>query len=330
MRILIAEDEDLLREVIARVMRRGGHDVTEASSAEEALLAFREHPFPFVLTDVVMGEMSGLDLLRAIRAQDDDAMVVVMTSYATIETATAAVRAGAFDLIIKPFEDLGVIQALVRRVEDRLNLLEENRRLSRNLDRTGDEVDGRDNAVAATLVRDTLTGLYRASYFRHLLETEIARSRRHRRTASLVLMEVSSGDNGAPFAGDQFLRAAASLLASRCRNTDAPARYGPAGFAVVLPETDGKGAAVFADSVRGLMAAAGSHAHAAPSITVSAGVVTFPADGEDTELLLNRAGLALERAKERAGGSVVAWSDLEPPSAPDAIPLSCKRDSRTS
>src|SRR5947207_10501453 len=84
LRVLVVDDESTLRGVIAQVLRLDGHDATEANSAETALAAFRARPFPIVITDVIMGGMSGLELLREIKAIDSETQVVIMTSQASL------------------------------------------------------------------------------------------------------------------------------------------------------------------------------------------------------------------------------------------------------
>ena len=70
--ILVVDDEDVLRGVIAEVLRRQGNEVTEATFAEDALAEFEKHRYPVVVTDIIMGEMNGLDLLREIKKVDRD------------------------------------------------------------------------------------------------------------------------------------------------------------------------------------------------------------------------------------------------------------------
>ena len=80
LRILVVDDEDTLRTVIAEVLRDDGRDVTEASSAEKALELFRADPFQVVITDIIMGKMNGLELLQEVKQISEDTQVIVMTS----------------------------------------------------------------------------------------------------------------------------------------------------------------------------------------------------------------------------------------------------------
>ncbi|UCF67277.1 MAG: response regulator [Acidobacteriota bacterium] len=92
MRVLVVDDEPTLRTVISEVLEAEGYDVTVAPSGEEALALFDNQRFALVITDIVMGGTSGLDLLERVRANWPDTLVVLMTSYASISTAQEALR----------------------------------------------------------------------------------------------------------------------------------------------------------------------------------------------------------------------------------------------
>ncbi len=89
-RVLVVDDEDTLRTVIGQVLEEDGYDVTEAPSGEKALELFRQSPYPIVITDVIMGKMSGLELLQEVKLLDPESLVVIMTSQASLDKATAA------------------------------------------------------------------------------------------------------------------------------------------------------------------------------------------------------------------------------------------------
>ena len=88
-RILVVDDEATVRLIIKKVLQDEGHEVVEVTSGEAALDAYRREQFALVITDVLMDKMSGLDLLNEIKALDQEALVVIMTSQTSFETATA-------------------------------------------------------------------------------------------------------------------------------------------------------------------------------------------------------------------------------------------------
>jgi len=125
---LVVDDEKHIRSHLATYLRSLGHVAETASSAEEALEAVRRQAFDLVLTDVRMAGLDGLALLREIRALHPDALVVLMTAYATVAQAVEAMRAGAYDYLVKPFS-LEQIGLLVERALEVQGLRRENRRL---------------------------------------------------------------------------------------------------------------------------------------------------------------------------------------------------------
>jgi len=121
-RILVVDDEAGMRRSVGIKLRRAGHLVDEVASGAEALTVLTRDVFDVVLSDLRMGDVSGLDVLEATKRLSPQSEVILMTAYGTIETAVAAMRAGAFDFVTKPFQ----IEELLHRVERAI----ERRRLS--------------------------------------------------------------------------------------------------------------------------------------------------------------------------------------------------------
>ena len=127
-RILVVDDEPAQRELVAGFLRKHGFEVAVAGDGDEGLARFRREPFDLVLTDQRMPGRSGLELLEAVRAVTPEAAVVVMTAYGTIETAVAAIKAGAADYLTKPLNLEDVLHR-IGVVRERRRLLAENREL---------------------------------------------------------------------------------------------------------------------------------------------------------------------------------------------------------
>lgn len=102
--ILIVDDDGVMCHTLSDVLKKMSYDVTSVQSGEDALHSLREGPFDLILLDIVLPDMSGLDVLKKIRAIDGDAFVIMMTAYADVQTAVTAMKAGAYDYINKPFE----------------------------------------------------------------------------------------------------------------------------------------------------------------------------------------------------------------------------------
>jgi DNA-binding response OmpR family regulator len=111
--ILVIDDEPLLRRSLALILQRAGHQVTTAGSAAEARHCLEAGPFNLIFLDLKMPQVDGLTLLAEIRAHDSDTPVLILTAHATLESAMEAVRQGARDYLVKPFEP----EAIVARVD---------------------------------------------------------------------------------------------------------------------------------------------------------------------------------------------------------------------
>src|SRR5581483_7371948 len=126
--VLIADDEKHIRSHLAAYLRSLGHTAETAASGSEALELLGQRGFDLILSDVRMAGMDGLALLREIRKRQPDALVVLMTAYATVGQAVEAMRAGAYDYLVKPFslDEIGMVLARALEVQ---TLRRENRRL---------------------------------------------------------------------------------------------------------------------------------------------------------------------------------------------------------
>jgi DNA-binding NtrC family response regulator len=131
-RILIVEDEEKLRRVLELQLRSGGYEAIPASSAEEARALTAN--CDAVLTDLRLPGASGMDVLNAVRGENPDTPVIVMTAYGTVESAVEAMKGGAVDFLLKPFSLDHLMTVVARALEVRA-LRVENRELRRELGR---------------------------------------------------------------------------------------------------------------------------------------------------------------------------------------------------
>ncbi len=137
--ILVIDDEEIMREVIAKLLEREGYAVATAASGEEGLRVFEQEGCDLVLLDMMLPGIGGLETLQNILRIEPDVVVVMITAYASIENAVTATKLGAFDFITKPFKNdellLVIKNGLARR-----RLETENRRLRKTL-RTQSQFD---------------------------------------------------------------------------------------------------------------------------------------------------------------------------------------------
>lgn len=124
-RILVVDNEAKMRRILELSLKSMGHDVAQAADGQEALAMLETGSFDLVLTDLRMPRLDGIGLLTALRDADNDIPVIVMTAYGTIETAVAAMKVGAADYVIRPFEmetiEMAVTRALTMQVVQREN-----------------------------------------------------------------------------------------------------------------------------------------------------------------------------------------------------------------
>src|SRR2546421_526893 len=125
-RVLIADDEPEIRNVLSDLLSPS-HDCTTVGSAEEALARLREYGHDLVISDIMMGGMSGLDLIPRVLERSPDTVVIMISGVQTVESAIHALRAGAFDYVMKPF-DLQHVEAAVSRALEHHSLRVEKRR----------------------------------------------------------------------------------------------------------------------------------------------------------------------------------------------------------
>jgi DNA-binding NtrC family response regulator len=133
--VLVVDDEPDIREILTEYCRDEGYEVAEAVDGCSAITAVAQNParYGLIITDLSLPGADGLALLRAAKTLNPAVYVVIITGYASLETAIEAVRLGAYDYLTKPFS-LGQIGVILERIEDRLALEQENRRLTRRLD----------------------------------------------------------------------------------------------------------------------------------------------------------------------------------------------------
>ncbi len=127
-KIVVADDEKATREILARALSARGYSVETASNGLEALEKIRSAHFDMLITDLVMPNMLGTELMQKVRETHPDIIVIAITAHATVETAIQALKQGAYDYIIKPFEPAHIIPVVERGLE-KLHLRQKNAEL---------------------------------------------------------------------------------------------------------------------------------------------------------------------------------------------------------
>lgn len=303
-RILVVDDEQSLRIILSQVLTDEGYEVTLAQNGEEGLELFRQDPFPVVFTDIVMGNMNGLELLHEIKQINAETQVIIITSHASLDTSITALRAGAYDYLVKPFDDLDMISNVAARAVEKIYLIKENKRLLEELKLKNDQLMAANIALKELAVRDGLTGLYNHRYFQEALTVEVLRCNRHDRGFSLIFLDVDNFKmyndvNGHP-AGDIALKSIGHLIGSRLRGSDILCRYGGEEFAIILPETSMELTCQIGEEIRKQVeehAFEGEASQPGGNLTISLGIATYEEDGRDGSTLMEVVDRRLYKAK---------------------------------
>lgn len=128
--LLIVDDEQSYRQLLSLVFQGDGHDIRTASNGHEALLMLEDAPADVIISDVKMPDMDGIEMLRAVRETLPDLGVILMTAFASVETAREAFKLGADDFIQKPF-DVEELKLIVKKTLEKQVLISENKAFKR-------------------------------------------------------------------------------------------------------------------------------------------------------------------------------------------------------
>jgi two-component system response regulator PilR (NtrC family) len=130
--ILVIDDEEIMREILETLLTREGYDVRLASSGQEGLELARALPFDAAVVDIMMPGLNGIETLDELKRIDEDLAVIIITAFASVESAISAMKSGAFDYITKPFKNEEVL-VVIRNAMERRRLVNENRNLRQNI-----------------------------------------------------------------------------------------------------------------------------------------------------------------------------------------------------
>ncbi|MGD8858538.1 MAG: diguanylate cyclase [Myxococcales bacterium] len=288
-RVLVAEDDGMARDHIARLLRSHGMEVETAEDGNRALAKARDADVDLVLLDIIMPGLDGLDCCRLIKGIVGDGFlpVVLLTARSDSDSRVAGLRIGADDYVCKPFDE----RELLARVT---NLL--------RIKRMHDQIHAAKEKLATLAVKDELTGLYNYRYLQTRMAEEYKRAERYREPLACVMLDVDHfkrvNDQHGHDVGDDVLREVASRLLEAVREVDVVARYGGEEFLLVLPSTNFSGALTVAERVWRSVGEDELRTGGPGAITVSLGVAVYPSrDIRSKDQLIKAADRALYQAK---------------------------------
>ncbi|MBT0662832.1 diguanylate cyclase [Geobacter pelophilus] len=299
--ILIVDDDNFMRTIIEASLKAAGYQVVTARNGHEALETFRGGYFPIVMTDWVMPEMDGLELCKAIRADDSGryTYIILLTSQGSKNDLIAGLDAGADEYLVKPPHQ----QELLTRIKTGRRIIELESKLN----------DFARQVESLSLV-DSLTGVFNRRYMEERIPSEIKRAYRYGRALSVIMISIDCLDqmittNGF-LAGDLLLKSSAGcLLESVRKEIDWIARYSEDRFVAVLPETDAQGAMILAKRLKirigsQVLANLKSELKVSTSIGVSGFTPTGEKEGFSMQMLLTKAEDCLSQSIAEGGDAI--------------------------
>jgi DNA-binding NtrC family response regulator len=157
-RMLIAEDDEILGSMLRDFLQKPERALQVKKNGQEAIRDFNNQPYDIVIADLMLPGADGLQVLKEVKARYPECEVIIITGYASLDTAIQAIRGGAYDYIRKPFK-LEELEVAVKNASEKILLIRENRHLLQKLKDTMGEMDGLhqawDEFLAQTVQRDS-------------------------------------------------------------------------------------------------------------------------------------------------------------------------------
>ena len=287
--ILIVDDELDTLSLLTEFLEDKKFKIICTDNPNNAISIIEKDEVDLVIADLKMPEMDGIALTKEILSVNSEMPVIIMTAYASIESAIESIKAGATDFITKPFKfnhtHFVVNKALERRA---LTQLAKKSVYYKKLSQT-----------------DELTGLFNLRSFKSVLNEHLKEHGRLGKGLSLMMADIDDfkrvNDNFGHQSGDKVLADIASILSKSVRGCDFLARYGGEEFAVVLPETGKRAALKVGQRILEEIESFRFKSKDEISIgliTITIGLATFPRDGRIGQALLESADKALYKGKE--------------------------------
>lgn len=276
--ILIVDDNTILRETLENLLTAIGIRPDSVANGVDALEELKDKAYTFLLTDMKMPGMGGMELIQKAHQEFPEISIIAMTGYAEGYRYIDVINAGASDFLKKPF-DIEELEAKIRRIID-------DRDLRRELSKQS--------------ITDSLTGLFNHRYFYMRLNEEVTRARRQGHPLSLILLDLDNfktyNDSQGHLAGDEVLKNVGRLISKSIREgVDTGYRYGGDEFAIILIDAD-------LNITREICKRVEKAFEQSSEISASVGYRIFSSDMSANDLVLG-ADKSLYEAKTKAKGN---------------------------
>lgn len=317
--ILVVDDSRMVVALVSDILQSSGYNVRKAENGRIALDMVRDKKPDLVLLDVMMPEMDGYEVCKALRTEHEYIPVLMLTAKDEIEDLVSGLDAGADDYISKPFDQvelLARVKSLLRIRTLQKKLYMQNLELeakNQELETLANQLDALNRELKILSVTDGLTKAYNRRYFQDRMRTDFARASRHLEPLSCIMLDIDhfkavNDAHGHP-TGDRVLVRLVEIIKGEVRNEDIVARYGGEEFVLVLPQTASDSANKLAERIRQRV-----ENEAIPlcdgkllNFTVSLGVAEYNQNKQiqTSDDLLQAADAALYKAKTSGRNRVV-------------------------
>ena len=323
-RVLIIDDEPHIRNILCETLKLN-YDCRTAASAEEGLEMLADDPCSLVISDINMKGITGLEMVPGILAVAPDTVVIIMSGAQTIENAVGALRVGAFDYLMKPF-DLRLVEAAVRRGVEHYQLRVSKRQYEMHLE---EKVQQRTAALLTTTrqleteiaernraeerlnylaYHDLLTELPNRALFQDRLGQAISAAKRENQLMAVFLLSIDRFKSVCETLGsvcaDELIVGVAERLAKTMREGDTLAYWGNDEFAVLFNQLISSEDAIhISKRLQSILQSGFTWGTEEIYITASIGIALYPLNGHDQASLMKNAAAALAQAKQQGGNN---------------------------
>ena len=288
--ILVVEDDEKTFKTIKDSLINPEYKLHRVTTGQEALNLAKEGYFVAIITEMQIGDMNGIELVRRIKKIDQRINILGLTVYAFVNLAIEAMKEGVYAYLMKPVNPEELNLVLRRAIENTFLLIQAGQR----------------KYYQDIATMDGLTGVYNHRHFHEMLDWNISHLNRSPQAFSLFITDIDNfkkyNDTYGHVEGDKILHNFAQLLVSSTRDNDMVFRYGGEEFAVILSQTDQFSAQKAGERllviVRNRM-----------PITMSVGLSSFPMNAQVKSDLVVRADKALYRAKSTGKNKLCTYDE---------------------
>jgi diguanylate cyclase (GGDEF)-like protein len=313
--ILVVDDDVNLSSALQDILETEGYSTSVAHNGQAALSQCHEKAFALSILDIKLPDTGGLQLLASLKKMYTDMAVIMVTGYASMETAVQALNEGASAYITKPL-NMDEVLIRVREVLERQYRAVENRRLYEKSRKQLTRHKQSEETLRYLAYHDALTGLPNRLLLKDRLTLEVTHAHRNQQKLAVISLDLDRfkdvNDTFGHEVGDKLLQAVGDRLMRSVRRSDTVARVGGDEFVLILPELARmKDATRIAQKILVAIRELFVPNSCGLLITTSIGIAIYPDNGKDYNTLMKNADTAMYYAKDKGGNNYQCCSGAE-------------------